>query len=171
VLTGVPVYAGVIGELARAALGAVAGGIAVACAEGVVAAGGADVAGVTPPGVPVPSMVPMITAAVSATAAPRPIQIGARLLRFGTRMDATTRCAGSDATASATAERSRRRPSMPEWWAGNPSRGFLLDRLAEHSGYGVLGWSNKIGYIASWITNRLQSRISRGFRSLRRLRQ
>ena len=101
------VSAGATGAPACAALGAVVAG---ACAEGVAAAAGADVADVTPPGGPVRSMVPMVTAAVRATTTPRPTQIGVRLRRPGAGMEATARCAGSDATASAMAERSRRRP-------------------------------------------------------------
>src|SRR3954452_20449656 len=113
VLTGVPlsavlvVSAGATGAPACALLGAVVAG---ACAGGGAAAAGADGADVTPPGVPVRSMVPMVTAAVRATTTPRPTQIGVRLRRPGARMDARTRCAGPDATASAMAERNRRRP-------------------------------------------------------------
>src|SRR4051794_31061524 len=84
--TGAPVSvvsAGATGAPGCAALGAVAGGVAGACAEGVAAAAGADVADVRPPGVPVRSRVPMITAAVRATTTPRPAQIGVRLRQPG----------------------------------------------------------------------------------------
>ena len=119
VLAGVPVSAvsavlvvsaRATGAPACAALGAVAGGIAGAGAEGVAAAAGAGVTDVTPPGVPLRSMVPMMAAAVTATTATRPTRIGVRLRRPGALMEATTRWTGFDATASAMAERSRRRP-------------------------------------------------------------
>jgi hypothetical protein len=101
----------VAGAPACAALGTVEGGAAGACAAGVVTVPGIDAADdVLPSGVPARSMVPTISAALRATTAPRLTQIGFRLRRPDAPMDATTRFAGSDVTASPPAERSGFRP-------------------------------------------------------------